>query len=131
MFPVEHSDDRMHPKEIILGFNQDGIYKAYKQNDIESMTIINDSIGETPVMLVSLFSQNARAFERTLGGQVLDFVYVDNKIIDTQTNSEWNYDGLSTSGEYEAQQLERMSIEPGFWFEWVAFHPETLVYGDE
>ncbi len=131
LFPVEHSDDRMHPKEIILGFNQDGIYKAYKQNDIESNTIINDSIDKIPVTLFSLFSQNSRAFERTLDGQVLDFVYVDNKIIDTQTNSEWNYDGLSISGEYEGKQLERMSIEPGFWFEWVAFHPETLVYGGE
>jgi len=131
LFPVEHSDDRMHPKEIILGFNQDGIYKAYKQNDIESNVIINDSIGKIPVTLFSLFSQNSRAFERTLDGQVLDFVYVDNKIIDTQTNSEWNYDGLSISGEYEGKQLVRMSIEPGFWFEWVAFHPQTLVYGDE
>jgi len=131
LFPVEHSDDRMHPKEIILGFNLDGIYKAYKQKDIESKTIINDSIGKMPVTLFSLFSQNSRAFERTLDGQVLDFVYVDKKIIDTQTNSEWNYDGLSISGEYEGKQLERMPIEPGFWFEWVAFHPETLVYGDE
>ena len=131
LFPVEHSDDRMHPKEIILGFNQDGIYKAYKQDDIESNTIINDSIGKTPIKLISLFPQNSRAFERTLDGQVLDFVYVDNKIIDTQTNSEWNYDGLSISGEHEGKQLERMSIEPGFWFEWVAFHPKTLVYGDE
>jgi len=130
MFPVEHSDDRMHPKEIILGFNQDSIYKAYKQNDVESNIIINDSIGETPVMLVSLFSQNSRAFERTLNDQVLDFVHVDDKIIDTLTNSEWNYDGLSISGEYAGKQLERMPMEPGFWFSWIAFHPETLVFGD-
>ncbi len=131
MFPVENNDDRMHPKEIILGFNQDSIYKAYKQNDIESNIIINDSIGETPIILISLFSQNARAFERTLDDQILDFVHVDNRIIDTQTNSEWNYDGLSISGEYEGKQLERIPTEPGFWFAWVAFHPETLVYGDE
>lgn len=129
MFPVEHSDDRINPKEIILGFNQDGIYKAYKQNDVELNIIINDSIGKTPVMLVSLFSQNSRAFERTLDDQVLDFVHMENKIIDTQTNSEWNYDGLSISGISKGKQLERMAIEPGFWFEWVAFHPETLVYG--
>ena len=48
-----------------------------------------------------------------------------------QTNSEWNYDGLSISGpEYLGEQLDRLPIEPGFWFEWVAFHHETLVYGD-
>jgi hypothetical protein len=131
MFPVDYSDDRMFPKEIILGFNQDDVYKAYKQNDIESNVVLNDSIGEIPVMLVSLFSQNSRAFERTIDDQILDFVYVDNKITDTLTNSKWNYDGLSISGKYEGKQLERIPIEPGFWFAWVAFHPETLVFGDE
>ncbi len=128
MFPVEYSDDRLFPKEIIIGFNQDDIYKAYKQNDIESEILINDSIGDTPVMLVSLFSENSRAFERTVNGNTLDFVYNDGKILDVQTNSEWNYDGLSISGENNGIQLERMPIEPGFWFEWVAFHPQTLVY---
>ena len=130
MFPVDHSDDRMHPKEIILGFNQGNVYKAFKQNDIESSTVINDSVDTVPILLVSLFSQNSRAFERTIDDIVLDFEYDGRKIVDTQTNSEWNYDGLAISGEYEGKKLERMPIEPGFWFEWVAFHPETLIYGD-
>jgi hypothetical protein len=129
MFPVEYNDDRLFPKEIIIGFNKNGIYKAYKQNDIESNVIINDSIGGTPVMLVSLFSENSRAFERVIDGDVFDFVYEPGKILDVQTNSEWNYDGLAISGESKGLQLERMAIEPGFWFEWFAFHPETLVYG--
>ena len=89
MFPVEHSDDRMHPKEIILGFNQENTYKAYKQNDVESNVVINDFIDKTPVLLVSFFSQNSRAFERILDDKILDFKFVENKIIDTQTNSEW------------------------------------------
>ena len=131
MFPVEHSDDRMNTKEIIIGFNQDGIYKAYKQNDIESQILINDSIGNMPVMLVSLYSENSRAFERVIDKQILDFQYLDGKIIDIQTNSEWNYDGLAISGQFVGEQLKRLPIEPGFWFEWVAFHPQTLVYGDE
>jgi hypothetical protein len=63
-----------------------------------------------------------------VNGNALDFVYSDGKILDMQTNSEWNYDGLSISGENNGIQLERMPIEPGFWFEWVAFHPQTLVY---
>ena len=60
--------------------------------------------------------------------QILDFAYADGKIFDTQTNSEWNYDGSSISGEYEGNQLERMPIEPGFWFAWVAFHPNTELF---
>ncbi|QLH03187.1 hypothetical protein C5F47_06305 [Nitrosopumilus cobalaminigenes] len=131
MFPVEHNDERLHPKEIIIGFNHDGVYKAYKQNDIEKEILINDSIGDVPLMLVSLFPENSRAFLRIVDNETLDFVYRDAKIFDSQTLSEWNYDGLSISGNYDGIQLERLPIEPGFWFEWVAFHPQTLVYGDE
>ncbi len=128
IFPVDNSDDRMHPKEVILGFHEDGIYKAYKQSDVETRTIINDNVGETSIMLVSQFSQNSRAFDRTVNGEILEFEFVDKKITDTTTNSEWNYDGIAISGPLEGNKLTRMSIEPGFWFEWVAFHPETEVW---
>jgi len=130
MFPVEHNDDRLHLKEIIVGFHIGDIYKAYKQSDIESNVIINDSVGDTPLMLVSLFSENSRAFERIVDDDVLDFELIDGKLLDSQTSSEWNYDGKSIAGKHQGEQLKRMSIQPGFWFEWVAFHPETLVYGD-
>ena len=129
IFPVEHEDDRMHPKEIILGFNENGIYKAYKQNDIEKNKIINDKIGETSLMLVSLFSQNSRAFDRNLNEEILEFEFLDERIIDTKTKSEWNYDGVAISGPLEGNSLKRMSMAPGFWFEWIAFHPQTEVWG--
>jgi len=129
LFPVENRDDRLHPKEIILGFRESSVYKAYGQNEIENSVVINDKIADTPLLLSSLFSQNARAFERTLDGQVLDFEFTDGVIIDIQTNSEWNYDGLAISGSLEGSQLSRMPFSPGFWFEWVAFHPETELYG--
>ena len=131
MFPVENNDDRLHPKEIIIGFNLDDVYKAYKQNDIEKEVLINDSIGDIPIMLTSFFSENSRAFLRIVDDETLNFVYSNGKILDSETLSEWNYDGLSVSGIYQGKQLERLPIEPGFWFEWVAFHPQTLVYGNK
>ena len=33
-------------------------------------------------MLISLFSENSRAFERIINDDVLDFVYADGKILD-------------------------------------------------
>ena len=137
MFPIENTDDRMHPKEIILGFHIDEIYKAYKQFELQNNIIINDQIGNTPILLASFFNGNARAFDRTVDGQVLDFeLFLDPesnqaKIMDTQTGSLWNYHGVATSGELEGKTLERLAFSPGFWFEWYAFHPETLVYGFE
>jgi len=36
MFPVEHTDDRMHGKTIVHGIKIKGKYKVYKQEDIEA-----------------------------------------------------------------------------------------------
>ncbi len=130
IFPVDNKDDRMHPKEIILGFNEGGIYKAYKQSDVELAKIINDEIGDTSVLLISSFHQNSRAFDRTVNGEIFDFQYEDGKIVDIQTNSDWNYEGNAISGPMEGSQLSRIPIEPGFWFSWVSFYPETQIYGE-
>ena len=79
---------------------------------------------------MSHFSENSRAFDRTLNEEILDFEFRDGKVIDVKTNSEWNYDGLAISGILQGEQLQRLPMSPGFWFEWVAFHPNTLLYGE-
>jgi hypothetical protein len=81
IFPVENQDDRMHPKEIILGFNENDTYKAFKQNYIEAENVINDYISQRPIMLVSSYADNARAFDRMVNGQTLEFEFKDNKIM--------------------------------------------------
>ncbi len=130
IFPVTHQDDTLHPKEIIAGLHLDATYKAYRQHDIETESLINDSVGDVPVLLLSLFEENYRVFDRRISDMTLDFEIIDGTIIDTQTGSTWNYEGVAVSGSLEGESLERLASSPGFWFEWVAFHPETLLYGD-
>ena len=130
IFPLTNRDGRLPPKAVILGFESGGEYKAYSQQDVESMRIINDHVSGKPILLASMYKDNARAFERTIGGQVLEFVYEDGRILDAGTRSEWNYDGVAVSGDYAGQSLNRIGFSPGFWFEWAAFHPETQLYGD-
>ena len=130
MFPVSHLDDTLHPKEIIVGLYLDGTYKAYRQNDIESNVLINDSVGDNPVLLLSLFDENYRIFDRRVSEMTLEFEILDDIITDAQTKSVWNYEGVAISGKLEGNELRRLASAPGFWFEWVAFHPETLLYND-
>jgi len=130
LFPVDYEDDRMPPKETILGFHQDGNFKAYKQNDLESTVLLNDNVGDTSLLLISFYSGNARAFDRTLNDRVLEFEFVNGQIIDSDSKSIWNYDGQAISGKLTGEKLDRLSFDPGFWFEWVAFHPTTLVFDE-
>lgn len=131
VFPVSHWDDRLQLKDIVIGMKVNGTHKAYKQSDVESHTIINDNIGDTDVLLLSKYVGNTRVFDRTLGNQTLTFLYNNTTLVDVNTGSEWSYEGEAVAGELAGERLTKFSIWPGFWFEWVAFHPETLIYGYE
>lgn len=130
LFPVSNHDDRLGLKEIIVGLENGGQIKAYKLQQIEDTKVINDVINGKSVALFSLHPFMVRVFDGTLAGQKLDFQYDKNssKIIDKQTGSEWNFDGIATMGPMKGKHLTRLPFDEGFWFEWVAFHPETALY---
>lgn len=128
IFPVSHKDDRMGPKEIIIGYENSNEYKAYKIKEVASSKLIDDTIGKRDIMLITLHPFDTRGFDRKTSSQTLDFSYSDGKIFDKQTNSEWNFEGVAISGPLTGTQLQRLTLNPGFWFEWVAFHPQTEIY---
>jgi len=51
MFPVENSDDRIHPKAVVFGIRVNGSYKAYQESDLVEAGLIEDSVGGVPVVL--------------------------------------------------------------------------------
>ena len=128
-FPVSNKDNRLGLKEIIVGLENSGQYKAYKLKHIEDSKVINDMIGNKSIALFSLHPFMVRVFDSTLEGLELDFQYDNsNKIIDIQTGSEWNFDGIATTGAMKGKHLTRLPFDEGFWFEWIAFHPESELY---
>jgi hypothetical protein len=126
-FPVSHRDDRLGPKEIVVGFESGDIYRAYRLQQIEDSRVINDELGDSSIALVSLHPFMVRAYDRTVDGRTLEFQYKDGKIVD-QTGSAWNFDGKAIEGAMKDKQLARLPFDEGFWFEWAAFHPETGLY---
>ena len=128
LFPVSHRDDRLGPKEIVVGLENEGSYRAYPIQQIEDNHIINDEIGDRKIVLMSFYPFMARPYDRSVDGLVLDFEYDGGKVIDTQTSSIWNFEGEAIEGEMKGKQLIRLPFDEGFWFEWVAFHPETSLH---
>lgn len=130
LFPVSNHDDRLGLKEIIVGLENDSQYKAYKLKEIEDKKVINDGINGKSVALFSLHPLMVRVFNSMVDGQKLDFQYDTNgsKVIDKQTGSEWNFDGVATTGPMKGKHVTRLPFNEGFWFEWIAFHPETKLY---
>ncbi len=50
-FPVESRDDRIHPKTAVFGLEVEGVFKAYKEKDLEELRTIEDSVAETRIRL--------------------------------------------------------------------------------
>ncbi|UCF99894.1 MAG: DUF3179 domain-containing protein [Spirochaetaceae bacterium] len=44
MFPVENEDQRIHPKTVIFGIELDGVYKAYKEEDVVQKGSFEDTV---------------------------------------------------------------------------------------
>lgn len=130
LFPISNRDGRLGLKEIIVGLENDGVYKAYKLQDIEKLKVINDIINNKSVTLFSLYPITARGFDPTVNNQTLTFYYnsTNNSFIDKQTQSKWDFGGKSIEGPMKGEQLLRLPFDEGYWFEWVAFHPGTKVY---
>jgi hypothetical protein len=132
-FSVSNHDNRLGLKEKIVGLEGGAAeavqYKAYKLQQIETQKVINDEINGKPVTLFSPYKAMVRAYDRiVVGGKVLEFEYNSNKITDKQTGTEWNFDGEAVNGKLKGTHLNRLPFDEGFWFEWVAFHPQTQLY---
>ena len=131
LFPIAKYDNRLGPKEIIFGFENEGQYKAYRLQDVEKLKVINDQVNTKPVALFSMNAFMTRSYNPILDGQTtLQFEYnaINNTFIDKQTRSQWNFDGKAIDGQMKGKQLIRLPFDQGFWFEWVAFHPKTELY---
>ena len=130
LFPISNKDNRLGLKEIIIGLENNGQYKAYKLQDVEDKKIVNDKFNNKSIVLFSSFPFMVRIFDPIVDDQVLQFNYKpeNNTFVDLLTGSEWNFEGMAVKGELKGKELTRLPYNEGYWFEWVAFHPETELY---
>ena len=136
------------PVEHVLAAHVDGIAVAYPFPALREHGVINDVVGETPVVA---FYQGgvatamgdgvidtardigtAALYKATWDGEALSFALnEDGGFIDEQTGSRWNAFGEAVEGELVGAQLQWINAFPHFWFAWAAFYPETRLWGNE
>ncbi len=128
---VEELDLRgMNPKRKVIGVVVDGRSKAYVEYLVNQEKIINDLVGEEPLVLFRAPDDRIRAFRRVVDGQALHFEIQDGQLLDQETGTLWNFDGEPLSGPLRSPEhrLEELLLSSAFWFAWVAFYPDTELY---
>jgi hypothetical protein len=127
---IREQDKRLPNYEQVIGIEVREEHKAYPITALRKEPIVNDEIGSTPVLLVyAPASDTTTAFSRLLGGRTLTFHAAGaGTIIDGETGSKWSNYGECVEGKQTGQRLQRIIPQPGLWFAWAEFHPDTEVY---
>ena len=72
---------------------------------------------------------SANAFSPFLDGKRLTFSAQESGIFkDENTGSNWEIFGRAVGGPLEGKSLTPLTAINHFWFDWVAFKPETRIY---
>ncbi|MFQ5794370.1 MAG: DUF3179 domain-containing protein [Candidatus Bipolaricaulia bacterium] len=129
-FGTPFSDTRLRAKDDVIGIIIDGDTKAYARKAYDELSLLNDRIGNTPILVVKTPADQVRFFVRrdVERDRALEFEFIDGRLIDKQTRSVWNFRGEAVSGEFAGTQLEEISAIPSFWFAWVSFNPDTELF---
>jgi hypothetical protein len=146
MFPVWQRDDLLPDKARVYTLRVDGVPKAYPLHQLTQEKVVNDTLGETPLVLVagrgtvevegvSLRDGPAayeaggevRAFDR--GSETFSPGPGPDQVLDS-AGGVWQVTEEGLLGP-DGQIAPRVQGHLAYWFGWYAFFPQTLVYGVE
>jgi Protein of unknown function (DUF3179) len=118
-------------KSWIVGINPNGHAKAYDWNDLVQDKIINDSVVNTPVVLVlEDDGVSFHVWNRLVDGRILRFEWdaYTQSIHDQETHSSWSWNGTCVEGPLKDSKLIPIQSYQEFWHSWRTFHPGNSLY---
>ncbi len=110
-------------KSWVIGIQIGNESKAYDWNHLKGKRIINDKIGQTPIIIVlSKDAQSFAAFERP--SDTSEFIIRNDTLF--AYNKPYNFLGRDLTS--PSQHLRRIKAYQEFWHSWQTFHPATKRY---
>jgi Protein of unknown function (DUF3179) len=119
------------PKSWVVGIKNNYLARAYDWNELVEKKIIQDSIGDLPILMaIEIDTTSFHVYDRRVNGAVLSFESENNTylLIDQNTQSTWNMDGVCIDGALKGQKLTAVQSYQEFWHSWRTFHPGTSKY---
>ena len=145
MFPIWNRSDLVSTKEFVYGLRIGGDRKAYPIRALADELVVNDTVGERPVVLVAARGEvitegwhrevgspaayysggEVRAFER--GDHAFAAGDDPDALLDA-AGSVWQVTEEALLGP-NGERLGRINGHLAYWFGWYSFYPDTEVYG--
>lgn len=130
-------------RDLVLGLELSGKSRAYLVSRVLHETLVEDRVGGEPVLLlVGPDQKSIRVFRaRQNAGEATPEFYrkVSTEkspasavkaplFLDSQTGSEWNFDGCAVNGKFVGRCLTLVPAVKDYWFDWRNYHPDTSVF---
>ena len=138
------ADGRLRPMERVVTVSLNGDAAAYPFGHLEQRGVHHDTVGGTPIVI--LFQKGtssalaasriansrdvgaAGVFEPAVEGRALTFRAEGDRLLDVETESEWDALGRATVGPLVGRRLRPIVHANHFWFAMAAFYPNVRVW---
>ena len=134
LFPVSNTDNRLHPKERVIGIHGGGASKVYQIGGFGSSTqTVNDQFDGGPIVAVGNSDADIAAiYSRELAdGTILTFSPLDGQLPNIMSDTEgnvWDVFGNAVSGPRAGERLSMTNSFTAMWFAWAAFFPGADIH---
>ena len=126
----KRDDHRLPAKALVVGVRIMDRPKAYALTAVVKARVVNDAVGDVPLVLFRTDDEAASVFRRDVADQSLTFqASAGDSFTDRQTNSTWDpVTGRAIDGALKGTSLSAVPATTSFWFGWFDFFPETELY---
>lgn len=144
-FDQDNLDRRLPPMERVVDVESKGKRKVYPFSAISRKGVINDTFNGKHLVIfyksgtVSVLDEkeikksrnigSATLFNAVLEGRKLTFQKKGEHFKDKETGSTWDITGFGLDGPLKGKQLRVEPHSNHFAFAWLAFYPDTEIYG--
>jgi hypothetical protein len=138
---ISFPNTELKSRDVVIGLTIAGTARAYPWETFAKQSPVVDRVNGTPLLLVlGPDGKSFRVFVSRIDGHDAEFFLQTNSsadaqpekkdwtLLDTLTNSRWNFQGCATSGPAQGKCLDRIPALKDYWFDWRNYHPDTTIY---
>lgn len=122
--------DAVDIRTLVIGVVDGDAARAYPFDAVRQAGVVNDQVGERPVVVVVAPDGTLVAYDRRVGGRTRTFREAGDRHIRAAGSRFERTTGRAVDGPHRGSELVRANeYPPMFWRGWSNAHPETTVYG--
>lgn len=137
---LDFPDTPLKSRDLVLGVTLGNSSRAYEVSRIAAGKLVEDRLGGESVLLVlGPDGASIRVFRAGSGGaneaaefyRMTEVSALDARaplFMDSQTGSEWNFDGCAVKGKRAGECLPLVPALRDYWFDWRNYHPDTTIF---